>query len=157
MSQLKTKNGIRCDVCGTTHTEKFIYYDCSCKLFSIDFTSRPPKRQELDIAMYPSVRTFDMCSMCYGKYRKLILDNVGSAQQSKLKDDFSDKFYDKTQYLSMQLTRVDVDKDRKGDEVNSNVDIDMNVAGESLKEFLSLIKNQKSKKEKEVDEWTTGA
>ena len=58
-----------------------------------------------------------------------------SKQPNKIKDDFSDNFYDKTLYAKIILTKVVVSKAVKGGIESSNEDIDINIAGDSLKEL----------------------
>lgn len=147
MSLLKSKNGIRCDTCGMTFTDVFVYYSCDGVGYTVDFNNRMHRKNGTYI-------NFDMCQHCCDKYKKIILKHVKDAKKDMIKDDFSDEFYKAVDYMVIELTEVDVDKDRD-DSTTTKEDIDIKVAGKSLKEFLSKILETKKNAAEEKDEWTT--
>lgn len=157
MSLLKSKNGIRCDTCGSKHVNVFAYYACEGTGFKYDSTSKPAVHKENGMHL-----SFDMCPICYDNYKKLILNNIKDAQEGYIKDDFSSKFYDSTDYIRIDLTRVNVDKNKEnGKQLDTEVDIDIIIAGDSLKDLLQVMLEVRNKAEQEEaegkDEWTTSA
>lgn len=144
---LKSKDGIRCDLCGTPYRENFTYYSCDGNINHIDISKHTNNKTNQTI-------TFDMCTNCYSKYTGIIMNHIKKLQPNKIKDDFSDNFYDKTLYAKIILTKVVVSKAVKGGIESSNEDIDINVAGDSLKELSKLILNTRNKYNEKEDEWT---
>ena len=144
---LKSKDGIRCDLCGTPYRENFTYYSCDGSINVIDVSKHLNNKTSQTI-------TFDMCSNCYSKYTDIILNNVKKIQPGKIKDDFSDAFYTKTAYAKIILTKVVVAKEAKNGVMSSNEDIDIVVAGESLKNLSKQIIEVRGKYSEKEDEWT---
>ena len=127
MALLGTGDGISCDVCGTTCRDKFLYYSINGNIFSYKKTNKT-KIKSIE---------FDMCSECREKYHKITESHIDNTpQRGKLKDDFSDKWFDDTIYMSMVLIEVQVDKDAVGGVVSTQEDVDFNVAGDSLNSLL---------------------
>jgi len=127
MALLSTSDGISCDVCGSTHRDSFIYYSVIGNIYTYkDANKNKIKAIE-----------FDMCGECRNRYYKIVTSHIDNApQRGKLKDDFSDKWYDSITYMSMILMEVKVDKDVTGGVGSTNSDIDFNIAGDSLTSFL---------------------
>lgn len=147
---LKSKDGIRCDLCGVPFRENFIYYSCDGHINQIDVSKRINNKTSQTIS-------FDMCSNCYSQYTNIIMSHIKKLQPNKIKDDFSDTFYEKTLYAKIILTKVVVSKEAKGGIESSNEDIDIIVAGESLKDLSKLIINTRNKYNEKEDEWTVKA
>lgn len=143
---LKNKNGIKCDLCSTTYSDKFVYYSCSGDGKYIDFTVVPPMSSSRNISL-----NIDMCENCYSNYKTQILNNVSNAKSGFIKDDLSGVYYNKCDLIKLDLTKVDVNKDRDKP-IETITDIDIIVAGESFKNLLQSILNAK---QKTTDEWTS--
>lgn len=141
---LKSKDGIRCDLCGTPYKNNFTYY--SCHGTGLKIANRMVSKTGRNL-------TFDMCTLCYASTRDLILSHIKDAKTGHIKDDFSDNFYTNAEYMSIILTEVVVSSKAKGGIENQRQDIDIVLAADSLKNLIKKITGIKEKFSKEEDEW----
>lgn len=141
---LKSRDGIRCDLCGSVHKSDFSYY--SCDGVGLKIANKMSSKTSKNI-------NFDMCEICYGKARDKILSHIKDAKIGYVKDDYSDNFYNNGEYMSITLTQVSVEQ-KKGGVVSQNLDIDIVLAADSLKDLIKTI-TEVRKKYKEEDEWNS--
>lgn len=75
--QLKTKDGICCDYCGTTYKDEFQYLSFDFKSVSmligpVGSSQRPDPDTILG---YPTIFSCDICTKCFDSFKKRIVDN----------------------------------------------------------------------------------
>jgi len=141
---LKSRDGIRCDLCGTAYRNIFTYYSASGTGLKINKKIVHKTGRALN---------FDMCQSCYQECRDKVLSHILDAKAGQIKDDYSDNFYDVTEYMKIILTEVVVDS-KNGGVVKQSEDIDLILADNSLKDLIKTITETKIKYSKEEDEWT---
>lgn len=140
---LKSRDGIRCDLCGSVHKKNFSYY--SADGIGLKISNKMSSKTSRNL-------NFDMCELCYGKTRDIILSHIKDAKVGYVKDDYSDNFFNNAEYMSIILTKVVVNSE-SGGVVSQDQDIDIVLVGDSLKNLIKTV-TEIRKKYKEEDEWT---
>tara|TARA_R110000868_G_scaffold150227_8_gene373271 strand:- start:87 stop:656 length:570 start_codon:yes stop_codon:yes gene_type:complete len=72
--QLKNRDGIACDQCGTTYKSDFLYYSFDFRLVPV----HENRRQSLDrIFSIPVIFSLDICTQCFDKIKNTVIANYG--------------------------------------------------------------------------------
>jgi hypothetical protein len=144
---LRDKNGIRCDLCGTTVRTKFTYY-------SIE-TIQAVVRNAVSVGSQPFQFNHDVCESCYTTMVDQCKKNLAARIIPKqIKCDFCPKHYGGTfSYYSLRLSKVAVDVELDPPlKVERNI-MDFNVADCCFKDLLNKVNNVVDKVKHE-GEWS---
>lgn len=71
---LPSKNGIKCDICGTIHKLKFVYYSYDCHKICVDIERAETSKEKIT-DVNDSIIGFDVCEKCHNDLIKKMLDN----------------------------------------------------------------------------------
>jgi hypothetical protein len=104
---LATRDGIRCDICGTIHRDKFTYYSVDWNTIKVD-TGRQM------VAPVPDTESFDVCSGCYEGFLSACKSHMGKARPQQTKCDFCPQYMKGVfDYTRAMFTKVEVDIKQK--------------------------------------------
>jgi hypothetical protein len=110
--QLSTRDGIACDLCGTTYVTDFTYYSWDFRLVSVHNNHKPALKHQLQC---PIVFSIDVCTICYNDKTKIIIQNNTNIQSEKRKqflgtlDDLSGQVLQGTyDYYYCDVSKIDV-------------------------------------------------
>lgn len=78
---LTTRDGISCDICGTTYKKDFIYYSFESTLVTVNSTNMLIKQLNKDLDL-------DVCEKCYLNAETKVRANIKTAQPNTVKCDF---------------------------------------------------------------------
>ena len=78
--QLRSRDGIACDLCGTTFQTDFMYYSWTMRSISVHGDHIPPIVQRRSAQEMFSI---DVCAICYSDLSKKIIVNNASIQSGK--------------------------------------------------------------------------
>jgi len=73
--QLKEKDGILCDLCGTVYKSDFSYFSWDFKQVEVIDNRRPSLNQLLRMQ---TVFSLDVCTLCWDKYKSKIIKNYAT-------------------------------------------------------------------------------
>jgi hypothetical protein len=101
---LETRDGIKCDICGSVHRERFTYY-------SVDQT--PHERVAMAVAS-GHAESFDICESCFDSMKEECKKNLGTVQRGSIKCDSCPKYMQgEFKYYRAIIAKVVVDRDQK--------------------------------------------
>jgi hypothetical protein len=71
---LKTRDGVRCDLCGREFRSKFVYYSYDCHKVTVDTgEAKTERNQATDVN--GSIIGFDICEECHKSHITKMLEN----------------------------------------------------------------------------------
>lgn len=80
--QLKDRDGIACDQCGTTYKTDFSYYSFDFRLVPVQENRRPSIQQIFGIQI---VFSLDICTQCFDGIKKKIIENYSKTMTADTK------------------------------------------------------------------------
>lgn len=112
---LKTKDGICCDICGTTYKDQFTYYSFESSVVQVDSAS-------LRVAQGGSDLDVDVCEKCYANAEEKVKQNIAKAPiPNTVKCDFCKSVLKgKFTYHRILVHKVDVDRNVDKPKVSRN-------------------------------------
>jgi len=78
--QLESKDGIACDLCGTSYKLDFVYYSVDIRAFNVHNNIKPSFKQ---LGISRIVFSLDVCQICYNDLAKKIVTNNKAIQSDK--------------------------------------------------------------------------
>lgn len=80
--QLKDRDGIACDQCGTTYKTDFLYYSFDFRLVPVQENRRPNIQQILNMQ---STFSLDICVQCFEEIKQKVVENYSSIMTANVK------------------------------------------------------------------------
>jgi hypothetical protein len=129
---LKTKDGICCDICGTTYKDQFIYYSFESSIVSVDSAVLRVVQGAKDLDV-------DVCEKCYTNAEDKVKQNIAKAiSPNTIKCDFCTAVLrGKFNYHRMLIHRVDVDRNVEKPKVSRNY-MDFNADDTCFGQFANM-------------------
>ena len=106
---LPTKDGIRCDICGSTHRKAFVYYSADCNKVEAD-TSRNL------VSTLPNEDSYDLFEGCYNGLIDRCKKHIRDAKKNTIRCDLCPEYLTgKFGMKRVVVTKVVVDSDQKAE------------------------------------------
>lgn len=146
---LQTRDGVRCDICGTSHRKKFTYYSMDCGSISVNSSKQL-------VGATADKSSHDVCEACYEKMLDKCRANIGDVQKDKIKCDQCPTYMAGTFiFIRSIFTKVEVDSEQQPEgpiNVIKNC-MDLNFCDKCKSEMFEKIDKIKSEV-KEKGEWS---
>jgi len=146
---LQTKDGIMCDICGTSHRKKFTYYSMDCSTVTIDSSKHIASTAKSKLSC-------DVCEGCYEWMLDNCRKNIGDVQKGKIKCDQCPTYMSGAfTFLRAIFAKVDVDSDQQPEgplNITKNC-MDLNFCDKCKSAIIEKINKTKSQV-KEKGEWS---
>jgi len=146
---LPTRDGIRCDICGSSHRNDFTYYSFDVNKVVADTaigTVNPTIISE----------SYDVCEECYNKFIDKCKKHIRDVKKNTVRCDFCPKYLSgKFEMRRIVVTKVTVDSAQKSEgplDVESK-HMDFNVCKECWSEILQRI-NKTKETLKQKGDWS---
>lgn len=80
--QLKDRDGIACDQCGTTYKTDFLYYSFDFRLIPVQENRRPDLQQIFNMQV---VFSLDICTQCFEQIKEEVIKNYSKTMTPNVK------------------------------------------------------------------------
>ena len=106
---LPTRDGVRCDICGTSHRNAFVYYSFDCKAVIADTPKGIVNSQSTE-------ESYDVCEACYNSLVEQCKKHIRDVKKNTIRCDLCPKYMDgKFELKRVVITKVTVDSKQKAE------------------------------------------
>ncbi len=145
---LSTKDGIRCDVCGSVHRDKFAYYSMDCSVIKVNTAAQM-------VSPMPGADSFDMCDGCYNEMLSKCKENLGAVRRGQTKCDICPTYMTGVyNYTRSLFTKVNVDiKCKESPMASEKKYMDFNICEKCKSELVNKV-NKTKELTKDKGDWS---